>query len=114
MNSNYSFIEYIPDQLPEVPADSIISRTLYEDEQVKTILFGFAVNQELSEHTASMPAMLYFVQGEARLTLGEDVLDAQAGTWVHMAPRLAHSIQAKTSLVMLLIMLKKVNDNGSD
>jgi quercetin dioxygenase-like cupin family protein len=106
MASRYNFIEYLPDQLPEIPEDSIVSRTVSEDDQVKVILFGFAAGQELSEHTASMPAQLYFVSGEAALTLGEDEFLAQSGTWVQMEPRLPHSIEAKTPLVMLLVLLK--------
>jgi len=106
MPSRYNFIEYLPDQLPEIPADSIVSRTVSDDDQAKVILFGFAAGQELSEHTASMPAQLYFVSGEASLTLGEDEFAAKAGTWVYMEPRLPHSIEAKTPLVMLLLMLK--------
>jgi len=106
MTSKYNFIEYLPDQLPEIPADSIVSRTVSDDDQAKVILFGFAAGQELSEHTASMPAQLYFVSGEASLTLGKDEFAAKAGTWVHMEPRLSHSIEAKTPLVMLLLLLK--------
>jgi quercetin dioxygenase-like cupin family protein len=106
MSSNYNYIEYLPDQLPEIPPDSIVSRTLSDDGQAKLVLFGFAAGQELSEHTASMPALLYFVDGEAHLTLGEDEYPARAGSWVSMAPRLPHSIVAKTQLVMLLVLLK--------
>jgi quercetin dioxygenase-like cupin family protein len=80
---------------------------LYDDDQHKAILFGFAAGQELSEHTASQTALLYFVQGQAKLTLGEDESKAVAGTWVRMAPRLAHSVLAETQLVMLLILLKQ-------
>jgi hypothetical protein len=40
------------------------------------------------------------------LTLGEDEYPARAGSWVSMAPRLPHSIVAKTQLVMLLVLLK--------
>ena len=109
MTSEYLFIEHLPDQLPEIPPDSIVSRTLSEDDQTKVILFGFAVGQELSEHTASMPAQLYFVQGEARLTLEEEVFEVRPGSWVHMVPHLPHSIQAKTPLVMLLLLLKSGN-----
>jgi len=29
------------------------------------VVFGFAQGEELSEHTASMPAVLHFLQGEA-------------------------------------------------
>ena len=106
MNTPYAFIADIQQQIPEIPTDSIVSRTIHSDDEVKVILFGFAVGQELSEHTAVMPAMLYFVQGEADLTLGEDALDAQAGTWAHMPPNLPHSIVAKTSVVMLLLLFK--------
>jgi quercetin dioxygenase-like cupin family protein len=106
MPSNYTYFEYLPDQLPEIPPDSIVSRTLSDDDQAKSVLFGFAAGQELSEHTASMPALLYFVEGEASVTLGQDEFSARAGTWVHMAPRLPHSIEATTPLVMLLVLLK--------
>ena len=37
---------------------------------------------------------------------GDDVQDAQAGTWVHMPANLKHSIRAKTPVVMLLVLLK--------
>jgi quercetin dioxygenase-like cupin family protein len=89
-----------------IPDDGTISRTIYQDAQVKAVLFGFAAGQELSEHTAAMAAVLHFVQGEARVTLGAEVVAAQANTWVHMPPRLPHSIVAKTPVVMLLLLLK--------
>lgn len=88
------------------PADGILSRTVFQDERIKAVLFGFGVGQELSEHTAAKPAMLFFVKGEADVGLGEDMQAAQAGTWVHMPAGLKHSIKAKTPLVMLLVLLK--------
>ena len=106
MNSPYAYIADLHEQIPEIPTDSIISRTLHNDDDVKVILFAFAEGQELSEHTAAMPAMLYFVQGEADLTLGDDSRSAQAGTWVHLPPHLPHSIVAKMPVVMLLLLLK--------
>ena len=103
---SYTYLNNLLNQVPDIPPDSIISRTLYSDGQLKTILFAFAPGQELSEHTAAQTAILHFVQGEADLTLGEDTMSAQAGTWVHMPPHLPHSIVAKTSVVMLLMMMK--------
>lgn len=88
------------------PQDGILSRTIFQDDRLKAVLFGFAQGQELSEHTASKPAMLYFANGEAIVGLGDDILPAQAGTWVHMPSGLKHSIKAKTPLAMLLILLK--------
>jgi quercetin dioxygenase-like cupin family protein len=90
----------------EPPADGILSRTILQDDRVKAVIFGFGQGQELSEHTAAKPAMLFFVKGEARVGLGDDVREAQAGTWVHMPANLEHSIDAKTPVVMLLVLLK--------
>lgn len=88
------------------PADGILSRTLFDDARVKVVLFGFGAGQELSEHTASKPAIVHFLQGEAVLTLGDDRIDAVAGTWAHMTAGLKHAIQARTPTLMLLLLLK--------
>jgi quercetin dioxygenase-like cupin family protein len=88
------------------PEKGILSHTIYNDDRVKAVVFGFAQGEELSEHTASMPAILHFLQGEATVTLGDDRHEARPGTWVHMPTGLRHSIHAKTPVVMLLTLLK--------
>lgn len=103
----YNRIENLTAALPDIPADSIISQTVHTDDRVKVVLFAFAAGQELSEHTASQPAILHFLQGEAALTLGTDHMDAHAGTWVHMAANLSHSIHAHTPVIMLLTLLRE-------
>jgi quercetin dioxygenase-like cupin family protein len=89
-----------------MPENGILSRTIHNDDRAKVIQFVFAPGQELSAHTAPMPAMLYFVSGEATLKLGPDVREAKAGTFTYMTPKLEHGIQARTETVMLLVMLK--------
>jgi quercetin dioxygenase-like cupin family protein len=93
-------------KVAEPPADGILSRTVFQDDGVKAVVFGFGQGQELSEHTAAKPAMLFFVKGQATVGLGDDVQDAQPGTWVHMPAGLKHSIKANTPVVMLLVLLK--------
>jgi quercetin dioxygenase-like cupin family protein len=88
------------------PDKGILSRTLLNDNRLKVIVFGFAQGEELSEHTASMPAVLHFLRGEAKVTLGDDAVEARAGAWVHMPTGLRHSIQATTPVVMLLLLIK--------
>jgi quercetin dioxygenase-like cupin family protein len=90
----------------EPPEGGILSRTIFQDDRLKAVLFAFGQCQELSEHTASKPAVLHFVKGEASVGLGDDTLEAQAGTWIHMPAGLKHSIKATTPLVMLLVLLK--------
>ena len=109
MPDKYTYIKNLIEQLPEIPPDSIVSRTYYEDKNTKAILFGFAPGQELSEHTASRPAILHFVTGEAQVSLGKDVYEVKPGAWVHMPPNLSHSIKAKTKLVMILLLLPVIN-----
>lgn len=89
----------------DIPADSIVSRTVFTDGQLKAILFGFAAGQELSEHTAARPAVLHFLQGQARLTLGTESHTAAPGTWIHMPAHLPHSVYAETPVVMALYLL---------
>lgn len=91
----------------EPPVDGTLSRTIYQDDRLKVVLFGFAAGQELSEHTASTPAIMHFLRGEANLALGPDKQRATAGTWVHMPAQLPHGIQTETPTVMLLLLLKQ-------
>jgi quercetin dioxygenase-like cupin family protein len=79
---------------------------VFNGDRLKAVLFGFAQGEELSEHTASMLAVLHFLQGEAKLTLGDDTPEARPGTSVHLPKSLRHSIQAQTPVVMLLLLLK--------
>jgi quercetin dioxygenase-like cupin family protein len=91
----------------EIPADGILSRTVINDAFTKVVYFGFAAGEELSEHTASMPALLHIIQGEVRLTLGDETYDAGPNTWVHMPANLTHSVFANTPTTLLLTLLKR-------
>jgi quercetin dioxygenase-like cupin family protein len=101
----YTFITELGRELSPL-AEGIHSRTLYADDRLKVIGFGFAAGEELSEHTAQTPAVMHFIRGEASLTLGDDPHEAVAGTWVHMPAQLRHSVRAKTPVAMVLMLLK--------
>ncbi len=103
----YTLLENIETEVP-IPENGILSRTVFNDDAVKVVAFGFSSNQELSAHTAPMAAILYFVKGEAELTLGAEKKHVRAGALVHMPPETPHGILAKTPVAMLLLMLKQV------
>lgn len=90
--------------LGEAPPDSVVSRTFFKGNRLQALLFGFDAGQELSEHTSSKAAILQIVQGEATVTVGDDRYELGAGSWLHMPPRLKHSVYAKSALTMLLTM----------
>lgn len=106
MSKRYLAIPDLRTQVGEIPSDSIVSRTLYNEAGSRAILFGFAPGQELSEHTTPMAATLYFLEGAAALTLGEDEIEAVPGTLVYMPPSLPHSVRAHEQVLMLLTMIK--------
>lgn len=89
----------------EVPRDGILSRTVFSSERVKAVLFGFDAGQELSEHSASMPAIIEILDGEAEVLLGEDRHQVSPGAWIHMPAGLRHAVRATTPLTMLLLLL---------
>ena len=91
-----------------LPENRALSRTVFNDEALKVVAFGFAAGQELFPHTSPMAAVLHFVKGDAELTLGTEKMSAHAGSLVHMPPGLSHGITAKTPVVMLLFMLKQI------
>ena len=105
MTENFTYIANLEALIDAFPPDSILSRNLHQDESSKTILFGFQPGQELSEHTASVPAILHFLRGKATIVLGEETKDAQPGTWVQMPAHLPHSIKAESETLMLLTLL---------
>jgi quercetin dioxygenase-like cupin family protein len=89
-----------------IPPDGILSRTLFDSPGLRLVSFSFAAGQELSEHTAAVPAVIHILSGEADLVLAGDHVEAGPGTWVHMPARLPHSVRARTPLVMVLLLLK--------
>ena len=91
----------------ETPADGIVSRAIYNDDDVRVVHFSFAAGQQLSDHTAAVPVTLEVVEGEATITVGGDVIEGRAGTWMHLPANTPHSVVARTPLVLLLTLLKR-------
>jgi quercetin dioxygenase-like cupin family protein len=108
---DYFFSSELVNEL-EPPGQGILSRTLYNDDHVKVVIFGFSAGQELSAHTAPFPADLIFLRGEGKVTLGSDEIYVRAGSFAHMTANLPHAIVAATPLVMALIMIKGLRSDG--
>ena len=106
MSAAYTFYPNLAGEAA-IPENGILSRTLFNGDHVKVVVFAFAAGQELSAHTAPMAASIQILAGEGSLTLGEDQREVQAGAFVHMPPELPHAVLARTGMVMLLQMYKQ-------
>ena len=102
---DYKFLANLQNEFV-LPSNGIMSRVLHKDEHANVTLFGFSTGEALSAHSAPTPAVLYFIEGEAEVQLGQDKVSAQPGSFVYMPPMLPHGISAKTAVRMLLVQMK--------
>jgi len=102
---DYRFLANLQEELA-LPEKGILSHVLQKDDHVNVTLFGFSAGEELSSHSAPTPAILYFLEGEANVQLGQETVAARAGSFVYMPPMLPHGVLAKTPVRMLLVQVK--------
>ncbi len=99
--------QFFADLLAESPPPSrgILSQTLYDGEDVRLVLFGFAPGEELSEHTAARPAVVHVLAGDGEAVVGGERHVLGPGSWFHMPARMTHSIRATSPLTMALYLM---------
>lgn len=91
----------------EYAGGSVVSKTLLKKETGNITLFAFDSGQGLSEHTAPFDAVVYILDGEARITIGGDPQTVSAGQMLIMPANVAHALQAEVPFKMLLVMIRK-------
>src|ERR1051325_10634900 len=87
-------------------ANGIVSRTLLRTENMRTVLFGFAEGQELTEHTSTQHALIQILSGECEFFLGDTPHNLKAGDFLYMPPNLRHAVKATKQFSMLLTLSK--------
>lgn len=95
--------------------NGIVSRTVLVTAHSRTILFGFAEGQELSEHTSTQHAVIQILSGECEFSLDGKVHTLKSGALLHMPPNLRHAVQARQPFSMLLTLIKPAHkpESGS-
>ena len=90
----------------DIPEEGTLTRVLYSDEQIRVVVFAFDEGQELTDHTAAVPALVQVVSGRIRLDLDGDPVELEPGSWVRMEANLTHAVLALEPSVMLLTLLR--------
>ncbi len=90
----------------QVADQGIVSKSIVENEHHKIIHFSFAPGQELSEHTASVPAVIHVLKGEGTVILAGEPYEARANSFFYMPANLKHAVQARGELAFLLTMFR--------
>lgn len=95
----------LPDETQFAP-NGIVSRTLLNAANARTVLFGFAEGQELTEHTSMQHALIQILSGECEFSLAGKPHSLKAGTLLYLPPNLPHAVKATKQFSMLLTLLK--------
>jgi quercetin dioxygenase-like cupin family protein len=85
---------------------SVVSKTLIKKDIGNVTLFAFDEGQGLSEHTAPFDAVVYILDGEAKITIGGQPQDVVAGEMLIMPANISHALHAKAPFKMLLVMIR--------
>ena len=99
----YTFIAHLLDEV-EIPEDGTLSRVMFSGDGLRVVLFAFDEGQELTEHTASVPAVIQVVKGRLALTVADKSVEIEADSWMHMDAHLTHAVVALEPSVLILTL----------
>lgn len=90
----------------EYRKDSVVSKTIIKQNTGTVTTFAFDEGQGLSEHAAPFDALVYIIDGEAKITIaGEEHLLKQ-GEMIIMPADKPHALKAIKKFKMMLVMIK--------
>lgn len=85
---------------------SVVSQTLLKKTTGNITLFAFDAGQGLSEHTAPFDAVVYILDGQARITIGGEENTVSTGQMLIMPANVSHALHAEERFKMLLVMIR--------
>ena len=91
--------------LVEVAPGKIVSRTFVQRPEMTITLFSFAAGEGVSTHSAPGDAMLYVLEGQAKVTIGGKPMTVNAGEVVVMPANIPHGVDAEQDFKMLLTVV---------
>ena len=96
---------YELEALVQYTEGQVVSRTLSQGKAVSITLFAFAEGEEISSHSSGGDAMVYLLDGEASITIGEDNFSLKKGETIVMPAGVPHALLAVKQFKMLLLVV---------
>jgi quercetin dioxygenase-like cupin family protein len=84
----------------------VVSKEIVRKDTGTVTLFAFDQGQGLSEHTAPFDALVYILDGEAKITISGNPVQVKAGELIIMPANEPHALQAVQKFKMLLVMIR--------
>lgn len=90
----------------EYEEGKIVSKTLVKNESGSMSLLSFSKDQQLSTHAAPGDALLIALDGEMKLTIGDEHFDIKKGDTIVLPGKIPHGLKIPEKFKMLLIVTK--------
>lgn len=91
--------------LVEYHEGQVVSRTLAQNPAVSITLFAFDKNEEISSHSSAGDAMVTVLEGNARITIREQIFSLSPGKTIVMPAGIPHAVMAEDRFKMLLTVV---------
>ena len=88
----------------KVVGHGIASRTLLATPELRSVLFSFAPEQALTEHTSTSRALIQILSGECEFSVSGRPQIMRAGDVLHLPPNVPHAVRATSAMTMLLVL----------
>lgn len=86
--------------------DSILSRSLIQNDAGGITIFAFSKGQGLSKHSAPFDAFVNILEGKGKIIIGDDAHILSAGEAIIMPADIPHAVEAEEDFKMMLVMIK--------
>lgn len=86
---------------------AIVSKMVIAKKTGTVTHFSFAKGEGLSEHTAPFDAMVYIVDGSAKIVISGEEFLLNRGETIIMPANEPHALYAEENFKMILIMIKE-------
>jgi len=86
--------------------DAVVSSTIIKKEAGTVTLFSFDKGQGLSEHTAPFDALIYIIEGRAKIYIAKKPRQVKKGEMIILPAHKPHAVKAVSKFKMMLVMIK--------
>lgn len=91
--------------LVTIEPGKVVSRTFVQRPDLSITLFAFAAGEAISAHSAPGDAMVYLLEGQARITIADQATLVNAGEIIVMPANVPHAVAAEKDFKMLLTVV---------
>lgn len=103
---NIDFAKVIEmDSLVDYKEGQVVSRTLSQGKNLSLTLFAFDKGEEISSHSSGGDALVYVLDGNTEITIGEEKFNLKKGETIVMPAGVPHALYAEDRFKMLLVVV---------